>query len=310
MSRIGGTEAGSAGRGTGELKAGLSRETYRIIFVLSLTLVAFCSFELFTNHHEALIVSVFAVLGASTAVLQLFVAFPLLPVMAEPGAHPGVSHHAPGVPASRAAEWASARPTARIPVVYGLAFLVAGVLDIFQQMVLFSGGVISDNEVFTNTVISGVIAGVLVAFAFPGFHALQAARGGYASLVGSALGATGAILGILLLWIREDAMAIGIGTTPGSYLGLALSVNGLEMIGSVLLAIAIKNAGVYPRWTAVAKLIGAFLALVFILLDGHYGAFMLNVYRLDGLLQGAAFLAFGWRMASLRITSFDTIGAR
>jgi hypothetical protein len=203
---------------------------------------------------------------------------------------------------------ASGRPTAGIPAAYGLAFLLAGVLGIFQQMVLFSGGVISDSEVFTNAVISGVIAGVLVAYAFPGFHALQAAHGGYASLVGSALGATAAILGILLLWIREDALAIGIGTTPGSYLGLALTVSGLDVIGSVLLAIAIKKAGVYPRWTVAAKLIGAFLALVFILLDGNYGAFMLNIYRLNGLLQAAAALAFGWRMINLRITVPESFG--
>jgi hypothetical protein len=301
MSRMGGTAANSAGRGAGELRAGLSRETHRVIFIFSLALVAFCSYGLFTNHHEALIVSIFAVLGASVAVLQLFVAFPLLPVMTEPVAHPGASHHPPGAPAPKTADWGSLRSAARIPVVYGLAFLVAGVLSIFQQMIIFSGGVVSDNEVFTNAVISGVIVGVLVAFAFPGFHALQAARGGYASLVGSALGATAAILSVLLLWIREDALVIGIGSTPGSYLGLALPVNGLDMIGSVLLAIAIKNARVYPRWTAAAKLIGAFLAFVFILLNGHYGAFMLNVYRLNGLLQGAAFLTFGWYMVSFQI---------
>ena len=80
------------------------------------------------------------------------------------------------------------------------------------------------------------------------------------------------------------------------------------MIGSILLAIAIKNAGVYPRWTAAAMLIGAFLSLMFILLDGNYDVFMLNVYRLNGLLQAAATLTFGWRMINVRITMLESFG--
>jgi hypothetical protein len=82
---------------------------------------------------------------------------------------------------------------------------------------------------------------------------------------------------------------------------VALTTEAVAMFGSVLIAIAIANAGVYPRWTAGAKVIDAFLALVFILLDGNYGAFMFTVYRLDELLQGAVLLVFAWRMLGLQV---------
>ena len=97
--------------------------------------------------------------------------------------------------------------TVKIPAAYGLAFLVAGFLGIIQVMIAFTGGVVSNPEVSVNIVIAGVIANSLLAFGFPGFHALQADRGGYLSLLVSAILAAGSIAGCLLLWLREAALS-------------------------------------------------------------------------------------------------------
>jgi hypothetical protein len=287
----------------GDLKTGLSQSTNRVIFALSLGVIAIGAFGLFANKHAALIFSIFAVAGLMIPALSLFIAFPILPIAEEPHPAPNTAPSAgPGTQPPRAATSAAMRSTtAKLPAAYGLAFLVAGLLLIVDSMIAFSGGIDSSAETFTNGMICGIIADALIVFGFPGFHALQALKGGYVSLIGSALGVTVSIAAILDLWLREDALADGIGTSPGSYHSLALSLNAVAMFGSVLIAIAIINAGVYPRWTAGAKVIDAFLSLVFILLHGNYGAFMLTVYRLDELLQGAVVLVFAWRMLGLQI---------
>lgn len=289
----------------GALKTGLSRNANRVIFALSLVIVVIGAFGLFANKHASLIFSIFAVAGLIIPILSLFTAFPIWPIAEE-------SRPASGDATFAGTERLRARPrpvtptamatvNAKIPVAYGLAFSAAGFLSIIEGMINLSGGLYASPETFTNAVVCGIIGSVLLAFGFPGFHALQAVRGGSASLIGSVLGVTAAAGGILDLWLREDAFADGISTSPASYHSVALTTEAVAMFGSVFLAIAIANAGVYPRWTAGAEVIGAFLALVFILLDGNYGAFMFTVYRLDELLQGAVLLAFSRRMLDLKI---------
>jgi hypothetical protein len=286
----------------GPLKTGLSRSTNRMIFALSLGLIAIGAYGLFASKHAALIFSIFAVAGLIIPALSLFIAFPIWPITEESHAPSNAPPAGLGAQPSRPTTSTATRATGpKLPVAYGLAFLVAGFLFIVDSMIVFSGGIYSNPEVFTNSMICGIIADSLLIFGFPGFNALQGPKGGNISLIGSALGVTTAIGAILELWLREDALADGIGTTPGSYHNLALTVEAVGMLGSVLIAIAIINSGVYRRWTAGAKLIDAFLALVFILLGGNYGAFMLTVYRLDELLQGAVLLVFGWRMLDLQI---------
>jgi hypothetical protein len=283
------------------MKTGVGRSANRVIFTLSLALISVGAYGLFANKHSSLIFSIFAVAGLVIPVLSVFIAFPILPVANESRRAPDAAVLAGlGVRLLRPSTATEARSAStRLPSAYGLAFMFAGFLSIVESVVLFTGGIYSSPEVFTNSIIIGVTANVLVAFGFPGFHALQAAKGGYVSLIGSAFGVTAAIGGTLDLWLREDALADGIGTTPASYHSLALTVQAVGMFSAVLIAISITSAGVYPRWTAGAKCMTAFLSLVFILLDGNYGALMLTVYRLDGLLQAAALLAFSWHMLDL-----------
>jgi hypothetical protein len=285
------------------LKTGLSRSANRLIFALSLGLIAIGAYGLFASKHAALIFSIFAVAGLIIPALSLFIAFPIWPIAEESRPAAGAAPAAGlSPPPSRPATLTATRvTTAKLPVAYGLAFSVAGVLLILNSMIAFSGGTYSSPEIFANAAICGIIADALLAFGFPGFHALQASKGGYTSLIGSALGVATAIAAILDLWLREDALADGIGTTPSSYHSLALTLQAVGMFASVLIAIAIIKAGVYPPWTAGAKLLDAFLSLVFIMLNGNYGAFMLTVYRLDGLLQGAVLLVFARRMLDLQV---------
>jgi hypothetical protein len=286
----------------GALKTGLSHSTNRTIFRLSLVIIAIGAYGLFANKHSSLIFSIFAVGGLIIPALSLFIAFPIWPIAEE--SRP-TSTGAPsadlGAPSRPATPTATRATTAKLPAAYGLAFSAAGFLSIIEGMINLSGGNYTSPETFTNAIVCGIIGSALLAFGFPGFHALQAARGGYSSLIGSVLGVTAALGSILDLWLREDAFADGISTSPASYHSVVLTTEAVGMFGSVLIAIAIANAGVYPRWTAAAQLINAFLALVFILLDGKYGAFMFSVFRLNELLQGAVVLVFAWRMLDLRV---------
>src|SRR5579863_5316604 len=118
---------GGMGVQAGDLKTGLSQSTNRVIFALSLGVIAIGAFGLFANKHAALIFSIFAVAGLIIPALSLFIAFPILPIAEEP--HP--PYAGPGTRPPRAATSTAARSTtAKLPAAYGLAFLVAGILFI------------------------------------------------------------------------------------------------------------------------------------------------------------------------------------
>ncbi len=292
---------GNPGGGGGHGRPGLSREANLTILTISLFLIAIGAYGLFSNKHASLIFSIFAIVGVLFPVLQFFFVFPVLPISGD--SRPDLTFSSRGTFGAPLSSRSSVQKAVKIPVFYGLAFVIAGFLSIAEAMIVFAGGTNSDPVVFTNTVIAGVIANCLVAFGLPGFHALQANKGGNLSLIGSALLAAGAIAGILGFWLREDALAEGIGTTPNSYHQLALTTNAVNMLGSLFIAIAILSAAVYPGWTAGVKVLGEFLSFVFIALNGNYGAFMLNVYRFNLLLQGTVALVFGWYMITRQISS-------
>ncbi len=239
------------------------------------------------------------VIGFGIGALQLFVRYPVWPIReASP-------QRADQVPPGRTARQlpdlghpASSRETARIPVMYGLAFFASALLTVIGEFSLLAAGNRVTGPSINNFAIALVAADLLYAIGLPGFHALQRdTPGGTASLFGCVCAATGTIIGGLSLWVYADGFNQS-AAIPPSFHELAIVSNWVAILADLLLAYAILRARVYPSWTAVLLVIGAILSWTYV--HGYDTPAWVTVYRLDTLVGCIPLVVFAYYMVQRR----------
>jgi hypothetical protein len=278
---------------------GLTPSTNRLILAASVAVFMLGAYEvIFKKSDSGLAASLFTVIPAGIAILQLFTLFPVLPIARN--AFKSV-HAERGEAASRTLRPESSLPTTdrqflQIPLVYGIAFFVSAIFTALGVSRLLAAGDSPTAPSINDFVITLVAANSLYIFGLPGFHAFQKSTAGdLASLLGCACGATGAIFGTLSIWVYADALNQGL-QTPPSFHELGLVGNWTAILADLLLTYAIIKANVYPRWTAAMMFINA--TLLYLFLTG--GKSMVLIYRVDLLVDTFPQAVIAWYMTRMR----------
>lgn len=141
-----------------------------------------------------------------------------------------------------------------------------------------------------------LIAFVILPFGVLGFHAAQAARGGWMSLIGAVCLASSFIVwsGFTML---EMVLKAGIETNIASGSNVEKTLLGigilLMLVGQTVLGIAVMRADLFPRWTGIILILGAALCLVSLFLQAPMIA-----NNIIAIVICAALLRMGWTLWS------------
>jgi hypothetical protein len=292
-------------------KARLKRLTSWLVLLAGLALFTIGAYLLILHKREAnLVASLCTLAGLFISLLQLFITFPVFSLARDPrsssaAAAPRQATAAAGKPAgpqkpAEPAPASSAQQPQQVPLVYGLAFMAGAILSCMGALWLLKGGSHPTFSDVNNYAIATVASSLVITLGLPGFHALQAAKGGYISLSGCVMSATSSILGGLLTWRLVDQVDKGRFILPPSYHDLAVLSTWASIVAVCLISIAILRAGVYPRWTAAAGLIGVLLSVVW--LAGHHGKIETVANGLDGMVGSVTYIVFAWYMVKRQLS--------
>jgi hypothetical protein len=168
------------------------------------------------------------------------------------------------------------------------AILAAGLWMLTEIMEIVRGG-------FSPVQLSlTLIAFVILPFGILGFHAAQAAKGGWMSLIGAVCLAGAFILwsGVtmldLVLKTKTEMEIIGGGNIEKTVFWMA-SV--LTAVGFILFGIASLRVEVFPRWTGIVLILAAVSFLVLSLFQVP-----MVVWNIINVVTCAALIRMGWRL--------------
>jgi hypothetical protein len=181
------------------------------------------------------------------------------------------------------------------------AILAAGIWMLTEIMEIVSGG-------FSPVQLSlTLVAFVMLPFGVLGFHAAQASKGGWMSLIGAVCFAGAFILwsGVTMLDVvlktKTEMEIIGGGDIEKIIFWIA-SV--LTVVGSTVFGIAALRVDVFPRWTGIALI----LAAVFFLVLSLFQVPMV-VWNIINVVTCVALIRMGWVLWLRPVESTAASGA-
>ena len=170
------------------------------------------------------------------------------------------------------------------------AILAAGIWILTEIMEIVSGG-------FSPVQLSlTLVAFVILPFGVLGFHAIQASKGGWISLVGAVCFASAFILwsGVtmldMVLKTKTEMDIIGGGDVEKSIFWIGSILN---VVGFIVFSIAALRADVFPRWTGIILILAAVIFLVLPLFQ-----IPMVVWNAISIVVSVALIRMGWTLWS------------
>lgn len=150
-----------------------------------------------------------------------------------------------------------------------------------------------------------VASSILQVIGLPGLHTLQSARARYSSLLGCVALAASSVTYSMFLWGMASG---GVLQALRSDQEIGNLSNLLTIAASILLAISILRARVFPRWTAYVLTLNAFLN--FFWLSGSRGVAASAIILLSSFLNSSTLIVFAWHMVRWRLSDALGLGFR
>jgi hypothetical protein len=193
-----------------------------------------------------------------------------------------------------------------IPAAYGIAFLASAALTFIGTFILLASGIYFTNQtqyvqnVTDKYAVIIVAACILRVIGLPGFHALQSTKARYSSLFGCIIWAIGSVTTVMYFWGMVSGSNIY--QALQSYHELNIINNLLTICFSALLAIAIKRAGVFPRWTVYVQILNIINSFWWIAGADNGGPAVDTVERLDAFIGAFTMAVFAIYMVKKQLS--------